>query len=308
MAAAARRQPEGSLVYVIDQTDLYVRVRDGVRQVQLGNYIPLPIESGVAVEELPPIIQAPSQPKPDSNPRYRPDTQYQTDLLYPQPSNPRYPSYTDRFNQPDGRYLDPRYPVTRPRRPPPSVPQVPIHRHTSGPALHMIALNSPQMGGMRGISGADFLCFSQAQTIGMKGTFRAFLSSKLEDINSIVYSSNRENVPIVNLKDEVLFDSWNNIFGDGRMKDNVSIYSFDGKDVLRDNTWPEKMIWHGSTSRGQRHIDNYCEAWRVGDRAVTGMASPLQSQSLLQQSSSSCSSSYIVLCVENSYIHDSRRR
>ncbi|MEQ2312878.1 hypothetical protein AMECASPLE_035903 [Ameca splendens] len=172
----------------------------------------------------------------------------------------------------------------------------------------MIALNSPQTGGMRGISGADFLCFSQAQTIGMKGTFRAFLSSKLEDLNSIVYSSNRENVPIVNLKDEVLFDSFNNIFGDGRMKDNVSIYSFDGKDVLRDDTWPEKMIWHGSTSRGQRHIDNYCEAWRVGDRAVTGMASPLQRQSLLQQSSSSCSSSYIVLCVENSYIHDSRRR
>lgn len=35
MAATARRQPEGSLVYVTDQTDLYVRVRDGVRQVQV---------------------------------------------------------------------------------------------------------------------------------------------------------------------------------------------------------------------------------------------------------------------------------
>lgn len=68
------------------------------------------------------------------------------------------------------------------------------------PQLHLIALNSPQKGGMRGISGADFLCFSQAQAIGMKGTFRAFLSSKLEDLNSIVYNSNRENVPIVNLK------------------------------------------------------------------------------------------------------------
>lgn len=68
------------------------------------------------------------------------------------------------------------------------------------PQLHLIALNSPQKGDMRGISGVDFLCFSQAQAIGMKGTFRAFLSSKLEDLNSIVYSSNRENVPIVNLK------------------------------------------------------------------------------------------------------------
>lgn len=69
MAATARRHPEGSLVYVIDQTDLYLRVREGVRQVyvkkhqlfilkfaasqvffkqiftfsfQLGNYIALP--------------------------------------------------------------------------------------------------------------------------------------------------------------------------------------------------------------------------------------------------------------------------
>lgn len=38
-------------------------------------------------------------------------------------------------------------------------------------------------------------------------------------------------------QDEVLFDSWDAIFNDGRMKDNVSIYSFDGKDVLRDSTW-----------------------------------------------------------------------
>lgn len=36
MTATARRHPEGSLVYVIDQTDLYLRVRDGVRQVYVN--------------------------------------------------------------------------------------------------------------------------------------------------------------------------------------------------------------------------------------------------------------------------------
>lgn len=36
MTATARRYPEGALVYVIDQTDLYLRVRDGVRQVHVG--------------------------------------------------------------------------------------------------------------------------------------------------------------------------------------------------------------------------------------------------------------------------------
>lgn len=38
-------------------------------------------------------------------------------------------------------------------------------------------------------------------------------------------------------QDEVLFDNWNRIFSDSRMRDNVSIYSFDGKDVLQDDTW-----------------------------------------------------------------------
>lgn len=38
MAATARRHPEGSLVYVIEQTDLYLRVRDGVRQVHVNYF------------------------------------------------------------------------------------------------------------------------------------------------------------------------------------------------------------------------------------------------------------------------------
>ena len=35
MAATARSQAEGTLVYVQEQTDFYLRVRDGVRQVQV---------------------------------------------------------------------------------------------------------------------------------------------------------------------------------------------------------------------------------------------------------------------------------
>lgn len=70
---------------------------------------------------------------------------------------------------------------------------------------------------------------------------------------------------------------------------------------------PEKMVWHGSTSGGQRHLDSYCESWRVSHRAVTGMATSLQSGALNQQTSSSCSSSYVVLCIENSYIGHAKR-
>lgn len=66
--------------------------------------------------------------------------------------------------------------------------------------LHLIALNSPQTGSMRGIRGADFLCFTQAQAIGMKGTFRAFLSARLQDLYSIVRKTDRDHLPIVNMK------------------------------------------------------------------------------------------------------------
>lgn len=53
---------------------------------------------------------------------------------------------------------------------------------------------------MRGIRGADFQCFQQARAVGLAGTFRAFLSSRLQDLYSIVRRADRTAVPIVNLK------------------------------------------------------------------------------------------------------------
>lgn len=66
--------------------------------------------------------------------------------------------------------------------------------------LHLAALNSPLSGGLRGIRGADFQCFQQARAVGLAGTFRAFLSSRLQDLYSIVRRADRGTVPIVNLK------------------------------------------------------------------------------------------------------------
>lgn len=67
------------------------------------------------------------------------------------------------------------------------------------------------------------------------------------------------------------------------------------------------MIWHGSNQKGHRQTDHYCETWRVGDRTVTGLASPLTSRRLLQQTSSSCSGSYVVLCIENAFSSQSTK-
>uniref|UniRef100_A0A3B3VNT4 Collagenase NC10/endostatin domain-containing protein n=2 Tax=Poecilia TaxID=8080 RepID=A0A3B3VNT4_9TELE len=174
--------------------------------------------------------------------------------------------------------------------------------------LHLVALNAPQTGNMRGIRGADFLCFQQARAVGLKGTFRAFLSSKLQDLYTIVRRSDRNGFPIMNLKNQVLFSSWESIFSEdsNKMRENVPLYSFDGRDILRDSAWPEKMVWHGSSQKGHRQMDHYCETWRAGEHAVTGLASSLQSGRLLQQTPSSCSGSYIVLCIENAFTSPSK--
>lgn len=306
----------------MDRSDLYLRVQNGVRQVMLGDYKPfyVDLDNEVAAVEPPPVVpysqdhtanngaeQISPPHQPVDLPRENPSP---PETFYPEPQYPplpdsRYPPNTDsRYDsgQSPIRYPE-RYPVT-PRRPSPPVNQPEGHTHTSGPGLHLIALNSPQVGNMRGIRGADFMCFQQARAVGLKGTFRAFLSSKLQDLYSIVRRFDRDTLPIVNLKDQVLFRSWESLFSDSesRMKDGASIYSFDGRDVLRDSAWPEKMIWHGSNGKGHRQTDNYCETWRTGDRAVTGLSSSLQTGQLLHQTPSSCSSSYIVLCIENSYM------
>ncbi|NXD71944.1 COIA1 protein, partial [Eolophus roseicapillus] len=170
--------------------------------------------------------------------------------------------------------------------------------------LHLVALNTPLSGGMRGIRGADFQCFQQARQVGLAGTFRAFLSSRLQDLYSIVRRADRATVPIVNLRDEVLFTNWEALFtGSGApLRAGSRILSFDGRDVLRDAGWPQKSVWHGSDGKGRRLPESYCEAWRTEENTTTGQASSLGSGKLLEQEASSCQHTFIVLCIENSFM------
>uniref|UniRef100_A0A3Q2FUQ8 Collagenase NC10/endostatin domain-containing protein n=1 Tax=Cyprinodon variegatus TaxID=28743 RepID=A0A3Q2FUQ8_CYPVA len=176
--------------------------------------------------------------------------------------------------------------------------------------LHLVALNAPLKGDMRGIRGADFQCHQQARSRGLTSTYRAFLSSHLQDLATIVKKADRNDLPVVNLRGEVLFTSWNSIFSGngGVFNPSTPIYSFDGRNIMTDPAWPEKQVWHGSTTVGIRLTTNYCEAWRTGDMAVTGQAALLQTGRLLGQHPRSCSNSYIVLCIENTYVGNTHER
>ncbi|XP_074662909.1 uncharacterized protein LOC141915322 isoform X2 [Tubulanus polymorphus] len=185
-----------------------------------------------------------------------------------------------------------------------------VGKKVQGPRIHLVALNEPLNGNMRGVHRADYLCHQQARRAGMKTTFRAFLSSKVQDLEKIIYLKDDKAVPIVNSQDELLFTNWTEIFDGnrGNMNTQATIYSFDGQDVLKSASWPMKMIWHGSDKRGIRHTKMYCHEWRSQSTRKTGMGSSLMKHRLLDEEEISCNIPLIVLCVENTSHRRLRRR
>lgn len=65
--------------------------------------------------------------------------------------------------------------------------------------LRMAALNEPYTGDMHGVRGADYACYRQARRANLRGTFRAFLSSRVQNLDSIVRYKDRD-LPVVNIK------------------------------------------------------------------------------------------------------------
>ncbi|XP_054285965.1 collagen alpha-1(XVIII) chain-like isoform X1 [Macrosteles quadrilineatus] len=142
-----------------------------------------------------------------------------------------------------------------------------------GPVLRMAALNEPYTGGMNGQRGADYSCYRQARRAGLRGTFRAFLSSRIQNLDSIVRFTDWD-LPVVNIKGDVLFNSWKSIFtGDGGFfAQPPRIYSFSGKNILADPSWSKKYVWHGSLVSGERAMELYCDAWDSGSSERLGLA------------------------------------
>ncbi|KAG0429304.1 hypothetical protein HPB47_023778, partial [Ixodes persulcatus] len=166
--------------------------------------------------------------------------------------------------------------------------------------LRVAALNQPWTGDMHGVRGADYECYRQSRHAHLRGTFRALLASRVQNLDSIVRAKDAD-LPLVNLKGEVVFNSWRELFsgGGGMFPYPPRIYSFDGRNVLTDSTWHRKYVWHGADALGTRDMENYCDAWHSGAPARYGLASSLLGQArMLGQERHSCASSLIVLCVE----------
>jgi collagen type XVIII alpha len=163
----------------------------------------------------------------------------------------------------------------------------------------MAALNQPYTGDLNGIRDADYECYRQSRKHHYRNTFRAFLASRLQNLNSIVRPQDAR-LPIVNLKGEILFHSWRDLFTGSSAPFPFAprLYSFDGRNVLTDSHWPKKLVWHGADSVGQRDVDSYCDAWHSAAKYKFGLASNLLRGKLLEQEKYSCNNAFVVLCVE----------
>ncbi|EFX62931.1 hypothetical protein DAPPUDRAFT_15160, partial [Daphnia pulex] len=178
--------------------------------------------------------------------------------------------------------------------------------------LRLVALNEPLSGDMGGIQRVDYACFRQARPAGLRGTFRAFLASRVQNLDTIVRSSDRE-FPVVNLRGEVLFRTWNDLFRGGRASKFASaarqqrhdIYSFNNRNIFNDIVWPQKVVWHGAGPSGERQLDSYCDAWTAASLIASSPSSHQQQQQtgggggkLLAQDKFSCQNRFVVLCIE----------
>uniref|UniRef100_A0A1E1WFV1 Collagenase NC10/endostatin domain-containing protein n=4 Tax=Pectinophora gossypiella TaxID=13191 RepID=A0A1E1WFV1_PECGO len=162
---------------------------------------------------------------------------------------------------------------------------------------------------MHGVRRADYACYRQARRAGYRGTFRALLTSRIQNLDSTVRYSDRH-LPVVNSEGDVLFKSFSDIFdgNGGVMAGTPRIYSFSGKNIMTDPHWPQKLIWHGSHAGGERALDTFCEEWQSSEPTSRGMASSLYSHKLLSQERYSCNNHFAVLCIEATSTVNARRK
>ncbi|KAJ8974123.1 hypothetical protein NQ317_007812 [Molorchus minor] len=122
----------------------------------------------------------------------------------------------------------------------------------------MAALNEAYTGDVHGLRGADYACYREARRAGLRGTFRSFLTSRVQNVDSIVRQADRK-LPVANLRGEVLFNSWAEMFnGDGApFPHPPRIYSFQWKERPdRPNLAAQGRVARGAGKwgAGTRHV------------------------------------------------------
>lgn len=296
---------DGDMAFVHREQETFIKTSNGWRPILLGPAIPLPCDtdkkSQNSYKATKPSVASTRQATTQQSTTRRTTTTTKT-------TTPRTTT-TERIEIKQTQkptYRPVPQPTTSTTRQTPAktlAEYAPIQarRDCSGKRIRLVALDVPMSGLTHGVRGLDHRCYNAARSSRLRGTFRGFVSAVVQDINTIVRRSERYDYPICNSKDELLFNSWNELFSDESNKGALygkSIYSFSGRDILTDRRWPNKSIWTGSTPDGRRNPSKYCDGWRSANSNNVGLSSNL-SAGLLNQQVSKCSERKVILCVEN---------
>ena len=205
----------------------------------------------------------------------------------------------------------------------------------SSSRLHLAAIDFPVSGQLGGVGAYDGLCQREAKRLGVAGYYQAFMASSFVNLRSLINFHPDLSVPIVNIKNQKLFDSWGDIFeGDGGLLrfhhhhhhhlnrhrlhrhrqrrhyhvPKLTIYTFGGYDIFKnpENRFKpkERFIWHGANSTGHTVHASNCDTWRQSskkrDAISTGRGSPVDSRhrAIVNERDFDCSRRGIVLCIE----------
>jgi collagen type XVIII alpha len=303
--ASHRSIQEGQLAFSTSSQELYIRVRNGFKIVKLEGFMPTldqrpPVTAPVDEYRPPPSVTQSYEPEIRTlapprriEPPPREDIDYQLRLRHQQQREQQLRDQQLREQQiREQQQRDQQY------------PQHQRHYSRANPqdkVLHLIALNAPVNGKMGGIRGADLQCYQHARQSGYRTTFRAFLSSNVQDLRDLVHYADNDTI-VVNSRGEKLFDTWSHIFNPTTSPYNAPIYSFNQKNIFDEKQqWQDRYIWHGSDESGRRLEQNFCEFWRTNDQYAHGMASAVErGRPLITDAEPiSCHRHLIVLCVEN---------
>ncbi|PIO65126.1 collagenase NC10 and Endostatin [Teladorsagia circumcincta] len=179
----------GTLAFATATQQLYIKVNNGWKEVMLGSFHPI-LEQRQSVETARPDTRTAPPPPPPSVRRELPGP------APPPPPPPPFPM--DQQLPPPVPAYPQDTPVPPPRfqpRPPPDYLSV-MHRDRT---IHLIALNEPFDGNMHGMRGADLQCYRQSRMAGFTTTFRAMLSSDVQDMLRIVHAADWD-TPVVNIR------------------------------------------------------------------------------------------------------------
>jgi len=170
------------------------------------------------------------------------------------------------------------------------------------PYLRLVALNQPMSGDLGGVPGADYHCFQQSYSSGALGTYRAFLSDKMQSIKNII-AEKYFHLPVVNLKGMQIFSSWNDPFNAtsyAAFNPTIPIFSFDGKDIRNDARWRSQAIWHGSHANGESHSAGHnCRNWWRSKPFLKGIGSSISEyMPAMNEEQFACDNKLAVLCIQ----------